>query len=126
VDLQTASKKGLVVEIRGSTAPSTGWHDGKYEGQRGIVQTVSANALSSAGSTTVTLTNGEKINPPPQVLVPVPPENNQENAMVLTGHLKGQVVRTINQDDAETWVVLREGGMYDHLPETHMCQFVTE
>jgi hypothetical protein len=130
VQLQTTQKAGLVVELRGTTASSgaypQGWFNGQYENQRGVVKTVSQTAMSSGGTTTVTLSSGEEIHPPPSMLVPVYPENNQENAIVLTGHLKGQVVRTVNQENPETWVVLREGGSYEFLPETHMCKYIVD
>jgi hypothetical protein len=129
LDLESTAKAGLVVCISGSNNKTpdypSGFHNGQYEGQTGIVKTVASNMLSSRGSTTVTLNESSTdIYPPPNFLVPVPPENGHEMVMVIKGKYAGQVVKTVTLDaENGKWFVQRENSAYAEVKRTALCRY---
>jgi hypothetical protein len=131
VQLDTPNKAGLLVELHGtdvtSAAYPTGYAGGVHEGKRGVVKTAAATALSAGGTTTVSLSGGEDIFPPPAFLLPVNPTDDAKDkhrrALVLSGPYKGQAVKMVNKETDDTWVAMREGGAYDYFNPAHLCLY---
>jgi hypothetical protein len=133
VQLDTANKAGLLVELRGtdvtSTAFPTGFAGGEHEGKRGIVRTAAASQLSSGGTTTITLLGpgGEDVHPPPAFVVPIGPadetQDKNKRALVVAGPHKGAAVKMVNKETDDTWVAMREGAAYEYFNPAHLCLF---
>ncbi|KAI0761362.1 transcription elongation factor Spt5 [Trametes elegans] len=94
LDPAFASKRGIVVEVRGTFGG--GWHGGDFEGKQGVVLSV-FDTQNDAFESTARVRFFQPVDPlqpilpvPVQYLWPVHPEQGDETCVVLTGTGRGQ------------------------------------